>query len=262
MASDLGGGIEVLYIEDSRSYAKLVEFVLASRPRIRLQVAEDGLTGLDLARRRPPALILLDRHLPDIDGDEVLARLRAEPETVDVPVVMVTADDAPEDIQRLLSSGASAWLVKPFQPATLLELIDGGVWLAASVSSNGSSAATAGAEDGACLDETVLANLRRLVAASPGVDLPGLLAAFGREGRSRMDQLRGAIAAGDARAIADVARGLIGSSSRFGALRVTRASRHLQRLAVAGDLAGAATMLDRLESEFAETDAAMAQVDP
>lgn len=253
-----GGEIEVLYIEDSVSYAKLVERMLASRPRVRLEVAADGLSGLDRARRRPPSLILLDRHLPDVDGDEVLARLRSDPATAGVPVVMVTADDAPADIERLLAAGASGWLVKPFQLTTLLDIVEGKVWLRPRVPREAAEAAT---PEDALLDETVLADLRRLVDASPSVGLADLLAVFQNESRSRMNRLRTAVAAGDAAVIAALAHGLIGSSASFGARRVADGSRHLQRLAVAGDLTEAGTVFGRLESDFAQTSAALDRLD-
>ena len=69
-------------------------------------------------------LILLDLHLPDIPGDEVLAHLLADPETRDIPVVILSADATPAQIERLLAAGARAYLTKPFDVTELLALVD------------------------------------------------------------------------------------------------------------------------------------------
>lgn len=71
-----------------------------------------------------PGLILLDLHLPDVPGDEVLARLRLHPETREIPVVILSADATPGRIERLLAQGARAYLTKPFEIAELLALFD------------------------------------------------------------------------------------------------------------------------------------------
>jgi len=71
-----------------------------------------------------PGLILLDLHLPDIPGDEVLARLLEDPETRDIPVVILSADATPVRIERLLTQGARSYLTKPFDVAELLALFD------------------------------------------------------------------------------------------------------------------------------------------
>ena len=83
-----------------------------------------GRLGLELAREHLPALVLLDLHLPDISGDEVLQRLRDDPVTAKIPVVIVSADATPGQIQRLLNAGALAYLTKPIDVAELLGMLD------------------------------------------------------------------------------------------------------------------------------------------
>jgi CheY-like chemotaxis protein len=83
-----------------------------------------GRLGLELAREHQPALILLDLHLPDITGDEVLRRLRRDPATADIPVVVVSADGTHGQQSRLLNIGATAYLTKPYDVTQLLGLID------------------------------------------------------------------------------------------------------------------------------------------
>jgi CheY-like chemotaxis protein len=80
--------------------------------------------GLDLAAEHDPDLILLDLHLPDMPGQEVLRRLRAEPRTAEVPVVILSADARPTLVDQLLAQGARAFLTKPLDVKELLELLD------------------------------------------------------------------------------------------------------------------------------------------
>jgi DNA-binding response OmpR family regulator len=103
---------------------RLVERILASRERVTLLPAPNAQTGLDLARRQHPALILLDLDLPDMHGCDVLDQLRAWPDTCDIPVVILTAEAAHASRSRLLDAGALAYLTKPFEMAELLAIVD------------------------------------------------------------------------------------------------------------------------------------------
>jgi signal transduction histidine kinase/DNA-binding NarL/FixJ family response regulator len=136
-----GGELTVLHIEDNLANVELVERVLAQRPDITVIPAMQGRMGVDLARRHHPALILLDLNLVDLPGAEVLQILRDDPVTSDIPVAIVSADAMPRQVQRLLSSGAVAYLTKPIDIHRLLELVDEAVAQAKSrtVPSGGSS---------------------------------------------------------------------------------------------------------------------------
>lgn len=114
----------VLYIEDNLSNLTLVERVLAQRPGVEVVAAMQGRLGLELARQHDPALVLLDLHLPDIGGDEVLERLRDDPVTASIPVVIVSADATPGQVERLLAGGAAGYLTKPIEVADLLAVVD------------------------------------------------------------------------------------------------------------------------------------------
>jgi CheY-like chemotaxis protein len=83
-----------------------------------------GRLGLELATEHQPALILLDLHLPDIPGDQVLQELRSNSATASIPVVVVSADATLGQQQRLLSAGALAYLTKPYEVQELLRIID------------------------------------------------------------------------------------------------------------------------------------------
>ena len=114
----------VLYIEDNEANFDLVKNVLRHRPQIKLLAAMQGRSGLELAQRHRPDLILLDFHLPDINGDEVLRRLREEASTRDIPVIMVSADATPRQIERMLAAGAIAYLTKPLNVKQFLITLD------------------------------------------------------------------------------------------------------------------------------------------
>jgi PAS domain S-box-containing protein len=116
--------LTVLYIEDNLSNLQLVERVLNRRPGVRLISAMRPQLGLDLAAEHAPDLILLDLHLPDMPGQEVLRRLRAQARTANVPVVILSADARPALINELLAQGVRAFLTKPLDVRELLELLD------------------------------------------------------------------------------------------------------------------------------------------
>ncbi|MBW8750374.1 MAG: response regulator [Propionibacteriales bacterium] len=124
---DESGALTVLHIEDNLANVQLVERVLAQRPDITVVPAMQGRMGVDLARRHRPVLILLDLNLVDLPGVEVLQILRDDPLTADIPVAIVSADAMPRQVQRLMSSGAVAYLTKPIDIHRLLELVDDAV---------------------------------------------------------------------------------------------------------------------------------------
>jgi PAS domain S-box-containing protein len=116
--------LTVLYIEDNLSNLQLVERVVSRRPGVRLISAMRPQLGLDLAAEHGPDLVLLDLHLPDMPGQEVLRRLRAQARTANVPVVVLSADARPTLINELLAQGVRAFLTKPLDVRELLELLD------------------------------------------------------------------------------------------------------------------------------------------
>ena len=114
----------VLYIEDNLSNLRLLEVLLAGRPEITLLAAMQGSLGLELARQQKPDIILLDLDLPDISGREVLARLQQSALTSDIPVIIVSADATPLQIERLLAAGAKSYLTKPLDITEFMKTLD------------------------------------------------------------------------------------------------------------------------------------------
>ncbi len=114
----------VLYIEDNLANLHLMERIFTRRLSVSLLAARQGGQGLELAREHRPDLILLDLHLPDMSGRDVLRELKANPSTREIPVVMVTADATAGQRDRLLNAGAYAYLTKPIEVKELLEVTD------------------------------------------------------------------------------------------------------------------------------------------
>lgn len=118
----------VLYVEDNLANSAVVRSALASRDWIHLTVAptiEEALRVVhNRLTQRPPDLILLDVHLPDASGLELLHLLKSNLETRDTPVIMISADAMPEQIDAALAAGAACYLTKPVQVAALLVQVD------------------------------------------------------------------------------------------------------------------------------------------
>lgn len=109
----------ILVVDDNKENLNVIGHLL--RPLYHVRVANSGIRALEIARANPqPELILLDVMMPELDGYEVLRRLRADPTTHDIPVIFVTAMDADEDEEHGLLLGAVDYLSKPVKPALLL----------------------------------------------------------------------------------------------------------------------------------------------
>jgi signal transduction histidine kinase/AmiR/NasT family two-component response regulator len=119
-----GAGLSILYIEDNPANVEVVARYLKGRPNTTLLSAASGRIGIDCAARDVPDIILLDLHLPDLQGDEVLNELKADPATAAIPVILLSADASRGVIHRLLAGGAYAYLTKPIELAELGELLD------------------------------------------------------------------------------------------------------------------------------------------
>lgn len=123
------GGRRVLYIEDNLANLALVERILEIAGGAELIPAMQGSVGVELAAAQQPDLILLDLHLPDIPGEEVLMRLSAHEQTRRIPVVVSSAGASPGRVTRLMDMGAYAYLTKPLDIqeflVTVTEAMDG-----------------------------------------------------------------------------------------------------------------------------------------
>ncbi len=123
-SAETGAARTVLCIEDNAANTQLLQAVLAHRPGIRLLTSAQGGPGIELARQHLPDLILLDVHLPDMKGPEMMARFNADPALKSIPVIVISADATAHQIERLLAIGAREYLTKPIDVDQLLRVVD------------------------------------------------------------------------------------------------------------------------------------------
>ena len=114
----------ILYIEDNIANFELIQQVLADYGQIELLWSTEPEAGIELAYKHQPDLILLDLHLGGNDGGEVLRRLKEDDQTASIPVVMVSADATPGQIERLLAGGAQSYLTKPLDIKLFIQLVE------------------------------------------------------------------------------------------------------------------------------------------
>jgi two-component system cell cycle response regulator DivK len=112
----------VLYVEDNEYNLKIVRQLLG-RTSYRLIEAMDGQLGVETALRELPDLILMDIQLPKLSGLDATRRLRADPKTAAIPIIVITSFALSGDDQKAKDAGASAYLAKPYSPRELLQMI-------------------------------------------------------------------------------------------------------------------------------------------
>lgn len=113
----------ILIVDDEPPILDLVRFTLEDA-EVRVVEASDGAEALVLARRIKPDLVLLDVHMPRLNGLEVCRQLRLEPDFARTPIVMLTAAGQEADHERGREAGANEYLTKPFSPLALLALVE------------------------------------------------------------------------------------------------------------------------------------------
>jgi PAS domain S-box-containing protein len=114
----------VLYIEDNLANVHLVETLLGRIGDIEVLTAMQGQLGVELARTHTPDLVLLDLHLPDMDGEDIARILRADDATREIPIVVLSADAYSSVRRRLLAMGVDAYLTKPFNVGEMLAVVE------------------------------------------------------------------------------------------------------------------------------------------
>ena len=114
----------LLYVEDNPANLKLIEQIIARRPDLRLLTAVTGCLGIELARTSQPEMILMDINLPDISGIEALKILLEDPATAHIPVVALTANAMPHDIEKGLAAGFFRYLTKPIKVNEFMDTLN------------------------------------------------------------------------------------------------------------------------------------------
>ena len=114
----------MLYVEDNPANLMLVEDLVTRRPDIRMLSARDGIRGVEIARSFQPDIILMDINLPGISGLEALKILREDPTTTHIPVIALSANAVPSDIEKGLVAGFFRYLTKPIKVIEFMDTLD------------------------------------------------------------------------------------------------------------------------------------------
>ncbi len=112
------------YVEDNETNAEVMRGILALRPQVDLEVSTTGRDAMAAIKRRRPSLVLLDMQLPDVDGLALLRQLQADPDTADVPVIVVSADATEARVSQAIATGATHYLTKPVNVPQFLSAVD------------------------------------------------------------------------------------------------------------------------------------------
>jgi two-component system chemotaxis response regulator CheY len=112
----------ILTVDDSASMRQMISFTL-SQAGYQVVEAVDGRDGLMKLKRATPQMLLTDLNMPNMDGIELIRQVRALPECKYIPIVMLTTESQDEKKQAGKAAGATAWIVKPFQPEQLVAVI-------------------------------------------------------------------------------------------------------------------------------------------
>lgn len=113
---------KILIVDDLPTEVQLMQTAIASLGHLTL-VATDGEQALDMARRETPDLVLLDVVLPRMDGFQVCRKMKKDPQTANIPVILVSSKTQESDKFWGLKQGASAYICKPFSPAELASTV-------------------------------------------------------------------------------------------------------------------------------------------
>jgi PAS domain S-box-containing protein len=114
----------LLYVEDNPANLELVEQLIARRPDLRLLSAADANLGIEFARVYQPDVILMDINLPGISGLEAMKILRADPATAHIPILALSANAVPRDIEKSLEAGFFNYLTKPIKVDRFMDALD------------------------------------------------------------------------------------------------------------------------------------------
>jgi CheY-like chemotaxis protein len=114
----------VVVVDDNETNLMLLRRILARRSGLDVMYESDGRRGLDLIRRHNPDLVILDLHLPTMDGETIVRAVRSDPAIASTPLVVISGDANSDTKRRLRDAGANDYLEKPFKIQALLDTIN------------------------------------------------------------------------------------------------------------------------------------------
>ncbi len=234
-------GRRVLVAEDNAVNQK-VALLLLAKLGYRAEAVGNGVEAVEAVQRIPYDLILMDCQMPELDGYEATARIRAlEGPQRHVPIVAMTANAMEGDRDRCLAAGMNDYIPKPVREADLAAMLSR--WTAA-------TPAAARAEQPASVDRAVIADLRQLSPPGEPSFVDELIDAFLEDTPAQLAAMRAALAAGDSAALHAAAHSLKGSSGALGARRLSALCAQLEGLARAAALDDAVLPFEALADEF------------
>ena len=113
----------VLLVEDNDQHLELLEAFIGDLPDVRVTTARNGLEAMEQISADAPDLVLLDIMMPKMSGFEVCKRIKSDPKTRDISVVMVTALNEPGDVERAAECGTDDYITKPIDRKALIDLV-------------------------------------------------------------------------------------------------------------------------------------------
>lgn len=232
----------VLYVEDNLSNVRLVEEIFRDREEVTLLIATSGAVAIELAGQRLPDVVLLDLHLPDMSGEDVLRELRLDPRTASMCIVVLSADATPANARRLIADGATEYMTKPFDINALLRVI-----FNAPVPARVAAVSQSPASE---LDEGVLAMFHQLVGSSFDGEtrVADLIATFLHDAERRVVELEASGDSGDWPNVRELAHSLAGSSLAFGTRLLAQECCDLERAASVGAVVDVDGTMARIRS--------------
>lgn len=114
----------MLYVEDNPANLELVEQIIHRYPNLRMLSAADGGTGIEFARTYLPQVILMDINLTGMSGIEAMKILRRDPATAQIPIIALSANAVPSDIEKALAAGFFSYLTKPINVDRFMDVLD------------------------------------------------------------------------------------------------------------------------------------------
>ncbi len=115
---------KILCIEDDSDIQTMIKLSLKFKGGYEVILAGDGFSGIEMAEKETPDVILLDVMMPELDGYETCKQLKANPLTKDIPVIFLTARAQEKEIKKGLEMGAIGYLTKPFDPMTIKDELE------------------------------------------------------------------------------------------------------------------------------------------
>jgi CheY-like chemotaxis protein len=227
-----------------------------------VETVQTGQQAVEALRQRRYALVLMDCHMPELDGFAATAAIRqheaVQGQGQHTPIVALTADALVGDVQKSLAAGMDDHLTKPVTLERLAAVVER--WVVPSAAEPAGAMAPDPPEDtDPVLDRSVLATLQELKRGQSRL-LPYLITLYLQEAPAQLATLRDAAAQGDAGRVEDVAHELKGSSAQLGAMRMSRQCAALQEAGGHADLGQAAAQVAELQREFVRVRTALEAV--